>query len=60
MLEAARNAGFVAAVNFNYRKAPAVALAKRLIEEGRIGEVRHWRAVYLQDWILDHLASAKR
>jgi len=53
MLEAARSAGTVAAVNFNYRKAPAVALAKRLVEEGRIGEVRHWRAVYLQDWILD-------
>ena len=55
MLEAARNAGSgtVAAVNFNYRKAPAVALAKRLVEGGRIGEVRHWRAVYLQDWILD-------
>lgn len=53
MLEAARSAGVVNVVNFNYRKAPAVALAKKLIDEGRIGEVRHWRAVYLQDFILD-------
>jgi predicted dehydrogenase len=52
MVEAARRAGVVNVVNFNYRKAPAVALAKRLVEGGRIGEVRHWRAVYLQDWIL--------
>jgi len=52
MAEAAERAGVVNVVNFNYRKAPAVALAKRLVEEGRIGNVRHWRAVYLQDWIL--------
>jgi predicted dehydrogenase len=53
MLDAANNAGVINMVNFNYRRAPAVALAKKLVEEGRIGEVRHWRAVYLQDWILD-------
>ena len=40
-------------VAYNYRRVPAVALAKRLIEEGRIGQVYHWRAVYLQDWIMD-------
>ena len=32
---------------------PAVQLAKRLIDEGRLGEIRHFRAQYLQDWILD-------
>jgi predicted dehydrogenase len=53
MLEAANRAGVVNVVNFNYRKAPAIALAKRLVEDGRIGEIRHWRAVYLQDFILD-------
>ena len=53
MLEAARAAGTVNMVNFNYRRAPAVAFARRLIEEGRLGEIRHWRAVYLQDFILD-------
>ncbi|MDP6040869.1 MAG: Gfo/Idh/MocA family oxidoreductase, partial [Candidatus Latescibacteria bacterium] len=40
-------------VAFNYRRVPAVALAKQLISEGRIGEIFHWRAVYLQDWIID-------
>jgi predicted dehydrogenase len=53
MLEAARRAGKINIVCFNYRRAPAVQLAKKLLEEGRLGEIRHWRAVYLQDWILD-------
>jgi predicted dehydrogenase len=53
MVEAAEQAGTVNMVTFNYRRVPAVQLAHRLIAEGRIGEVRHWRAVYLQDWILD-------
>ena len=53
MVEAAEQAGTVNMVTFNYRRVPAVQLAKQLIAEGRIGEVRHWRAVYLQDWILD-------
>jgi predicted dehydrogenase len=53
MLEAARKAGTIAVVNYNYRRVPAVQLAKKLIAEGAIGEVRHWRAVYLQDWIND-------
>jgi predicted dehydrogenase len=38
---------------FNYRRVPAVALARRLVEQGRIGEVRHVRGAYLQDWIVD-------
>jgi predicted dehydrogenase len=53
MLAAANKAGVINMVNFNYRRVPAVVLAKRLIEDGRIGEIRHFRAVYLQDWILD-------
>src|SRR3712207_1608475 len=53
MLDAARAAGTINMVCFNYRRAPAVQLAKRLIEEGRLGDIRHWRAVYLQDFILD-------
>jgi predicted dehydrogenase len=40
-------------VNFNYRRVPAVQLAKRLIQDGRIGKIYHWRSVYLQDWIMD-------
>ncbi|MEJ7654936.1 MAG: Gfo/Idh/MocA family oxidoreductase [Chloroflexia bacterium] len=53
MAEAAKQAGVINTVNFNYRRAPAVQLAHRLIESGRIGTIRHWRAVYLQDWIVD-------
>jgi predicted dehydrogenase len=53
MLDAARDAGVVNMVCFNYRRAPAVQLAKKLVEEGRLGQIRHWRAVYLQDFIMD-------
>ena len=40
-------------VGYSYRRVPAVALARRLVEQGRIGEIRHVRAQYLQDWIVD-------
>ena len=53
MQAAVESAGVVNMVNFNYRRVPAVQLAKQLIDDGRIGEIRHWRAVYLQDWIID-------
>ncbi len=53
MVAAARDAGTVNVVCFNYRRAPAVQLAKKLAEEGRLGEIRHWRATYLQDFIMD-------
>jgi len=53
MVKAWRKAGTIAMVNFNYRRVPAVQLAKRLIDDGRLGEIRHIRAVYLQDWLLD-------
>ena len=53
MVDAARSSGAINMVCFNYRRAPAVQLARKLIEEGRLGELRHWRAVYLQDFILD-------
>jgi predicted dehydrogenase len=45
--------GVRAMVGFTYRRVPAVALARRLVREGRVGEVRHVRAQYLQDWIAD-------
>jgi predicted dehydrogenase len=45
--------GVRAMCGFNYRRVPAVALMRQLIEAGRIGTVRHVRAVYLQDWIVD-------
>ena len=45
--------GARAMVGFNYRRVPALALARRLVEQGRIGTLRHVRAVYLQDWLVD-------
>ncbi|WP_138752837.1 Gfo/Idh/MocA family protein [Paenibacillus sinopodophylli] len=53
MLEAAEKAGVKHMVGFNYRFAPAVQLAKKLISDGRLGEIYHFRAVFLQDWIID-------
>ncbi|MDO7905960.1 Gfo/Idh/MocA family oxidoreductase [Paenibacillus sp. JX-17] len=53
MLQAAEEAGVVHMVGFNYRFSPAVRLAKRLIESGRLGKLYHFRAFFLQDWILD-------
>ena len=40
-------------VGFTYRRVPAIALARQLVAEGRLGEIRHVRAQYLQDWIAD-------
>lgn len=45
--------GTVAMVGYNYRRIPALALARRFCSEGRIGELRHVRARYLQDWLSD-------
>jgi predicted dehydrogenase len=53
MRDAVNKAGVVGMVNFNYRRVPAVQLAKRLIADGRLGQIYHWRSVYLQDWIMD-------
>ncbi|MBS1714680.1 MAG: Gfo/Idh/MocA family oxidoreductase [Armatimonadetes bacterium] len=51
--DAVRSGGRPSVVFHNYRKAPAVALAKKWIDEGRLGTIYHMRAVYLQDWIAD-------
>jgi predicted dehydrogenase len=56
MVDAAERAGVSGAramVGFSYRRVPAVALARQLIAEGRVGPIRHVRALYLQDWIVD-------
>ena len=53
MLRAVEKAGVKHYVNYNYRRVPAVAYAKRLIEEGRLGEIYHYHGAYLQDWIID-------
>ncbi len=53
MLDAVQRNNVIGMVNFNYRRVPAVQLAKTLIDSGRLGTIYHWRAVYLQDWIMD-------
>ncbi|MCI2424199.1 Gfo/Idh/MocA family oxidoreductase [Saccharopolyspora sp. K220] len=56
MVLAARQAaqtGVLAMVGFNYRRLPAATFARRLVEQGRIGTVRHVRAQYLQDFVAD-------
>ncbi|MBO2458974.1 Gfo/Idh/MocA family oxidoreductase [Actinomadura sp. LCR2-06] len=51
--ERARANGVRSMVGFNYRRVPAVTLARKLVADGRIGTVRHVRAQYLQDWLTD-------
>lgn len=53
MYDAVKNAGIVHMVAFNYRRTPAVALAKKYIEEGAIGDILNFRGTYLQDWSAD-------
>jgi predicted dehydrogenase len=53
MVQAVEEAGVKHMIGFNYRRVPAVVLAKKLIEEGRLGTIYHFRAAYLQDWIVD-------
>lgn len=56
MAEAARRArerGVRAMVAFNYRRVPALAHARNLVASGALGEIRHVRSVYLQDWLSD-------
>lgn len=49
----ARGRGVQSMIGFNYRRVPALALARELIAQGRLGTVRHVRAAYLQDWLSD-------
>ena len=59
MAEAAARAaakGVRSMVGFTYRRVPAIAFARQLVAEGRLGTIRHVRAQYLQDWIADPAA----
>ena len=53
MVRAAQAAGVRVLCGFNYRRVPAAALMRQLVAAGRVGAIRHVRAVYLQDWIVD-------
>jgi predicted dehydrogenase len=52
MVAAVEKAGVANMVWYNYRRVPAVTLAKKLIDEGRLGKIFHYRAVFLQDWTI--------
>jgi predicted dehydrogenase len=51
MLAAVEKAGIVHTVGFNYRKVPALAYARQLIQEGKLGRIYHFRGLYSQDWL---------
>ncbi|WP_129668735.1 Gfo/Idh/MocA family protein [Phytoactinopolyspora endophytica] len=53
---AARERGVRSMVGFTYRRVPAIVLARTLVADGRIGDIRHVRAQYLQDWLVDPAA----
>lgn len=52
MCDAVEKAGVPNIVWYNYRRVPAVTLAKQLIDEGRLGRIFHYRAAFLQDWTI--------
>ena len=52
MCAAIEAAGVPNMVWFNYRRVPAISLAKQLVDEGRVGKAFHYRALYLQDWTI--------
>jgi len=52
MCQAVEKAGVVNTVWYNYRRIPAVTLAKNLIDEGKLGRIFHYRANFLQDWTI--------
>lgn len=53
MVEAVEKAGVANMVWYNYRRVPAVTLAKQLIDEGKLGRIFHYRAKFLQDWTIN-------
>jgi predicted dehydrogenase len=52
MTQAVERAGVPNMVWYNYRRVPAISLAKQVVDEGRIGRAFHYRATYLQDWTI--------
>ena len=53
MYELVEKKGVTHYLNHNYRRCPAVRLARKLIDDGKVGRIFHWRGCYLQDWIVD-------
>jgi predicted dehydrogenase len=59
MLDAVTRAGVKHMVAFNYRFVPAIRQARNLIESGALGQIYHFRAVYLQEWIMPHYGTSR-
>jgi predicted dehydrogenase len=59
MLDAVEKAGVKNMVAFNYRFVPAIRQIRNLIDSGALGQIYHWRAVYLQEWIMPHYGTEK-
>jgi predicted dehydrogenase len=59
MLDAVEKTGVKHMVAFNYRFVPAVRLVRDLIDQGALGQIYHWRAVYLQEWIMPHYNESR-
>ena len=59
MLDAVTAAGVKHMVAFNYRFVPAIRLARDLIRAGRLGRIYHYRAVYLQEWLMPHYGTPR-
>jgi predicted dehydrogenase len=57
MLEAVRKAGVKHMVAYNYRFLPAIQQARELIRKGALGRIYHFRAVYLQEWVMPHYGT---
>ena len=53
MVEAVKKAGVANTVWYNYRRLPAVTLAKQLVDSGKLGKIFHYRANFLQDWTIN-------
>jgi predicted dehydrogenase len=53
MLDACTRYKVIHYLNHNYRRAPAISLAKNMIDRGLLGKLYHWRCAYQQDWITD-------
>ncbi len=59
LLDTANKAGVKHMVGYNYRFLPAIRQAKHLIEQGLLGRIYHYRAVYLQEWVMPHYNTPK-
>jgi predicted dehydrogenase len=59
MLDAVTKAAVKHMVGFNYRFVPAICEARNLIRSGKLGQIYHFRAIYLQEWIMPHHSTAR-